>query len=189
MSAERDDVSHWLQEHRDGNPEAIDRIVTLLYSELRRVAARALRGERDGHSLDPTALVHEAYLRIAGGRGLSWNDRAHFLGFAARVIRNVLVDQARARRRDKRAGDRLRVTFTDRKVGARGPDLDLVDLDEALDEFARLDPQKARIVELRYFGGLSLEETAVVLGVSDRTVKRGWTMAREWLRERLAGEE
>jgi RNA polymerase sigma-70 factor (ECF subfamily) len=185
MDSQPSDVTRLLDEVRSGDRRALDRMLPLVYAELRQIAARALRDERGGHTLQPTALVHEAYLRMAGGENVPWQNRAHFLGCAARVMRNVLVDHARARRAGKRGGGGARVTLTEALGLADSRDVDLVALDDALTALAETDEQKARIVELRYFGGLAEVEVAEVLGVSERTVRRGWTMAKAWLRREM----
>jgi RNA polymerase sigma-70 factor (ECF subfamily) len=168
-----------------GAPEAL---TTALYGELRRLAAGYLRREREGHTLQPTALVHEAYMRLLDQRQLVWQNRAQVLGIAAQLMRRVLVDHARARGRVKRAGLLTRVTFDGVDIAAeRG--VDLVALDDALRELARVDGQLSKIVELRYFGGLTVEEVAEVLETSPRSVDRAWATARAWLRRRLEGSE
>jgi RNA polymerase sigma factor (TIGR02999 family) len=179
------DVTRLLEELRSGDRAALDRMLPVVYAELRQIAARALQSERDNHTLQPTALVHEAYLRMVGGENVPWQNRAHFLGCAARVMRNILVDHARARRADKRGGGDARVTLTDALGLADARDVDLVALDDALTALAETDEQKCRIVELRYFGGLTEVEVAEVLGVSERTVRRGWTLAKAWLRREI----
>ncbi|MET0552837.1 MAG: ECF-type sigma factor [Vicinamibacteria bacterium] len=173
-----------------GDREAGDRLVPLIYRELRRQAARALRRERRDHTLPATALVHEAYLRLAGAKG-RWEDRAHFFGVAARVMRQVLVDHARRRGAVKRGGSATRVSLDTVAVTppAREAPIDVVVLDQALHELAALDAGKAHIVELRYFGGLTLEETAAAVGVSPATVTREWRLARAWLRRSIAAQD
>jgi RNA polymerase sigma factor (TIGR02999 family) len=183
-----DDISRLLAEYREGDRDAIDRLMPLVYAELRRIAARSLRAERKEHTLQPTALVNEAYLRMVEQQNAVWQNRAHFLGCAARLMRNILVDHARAHRADKRGGRQLRVTLGEDLLTAEAREVDLLALDAALDRLAEQDEQKSRIVELRYFGGLSTEETAEVLGISDRTVKRAWALARAWLRRELERE-
>ncbi len=183
------DVTRLLTDLRSGNRDALDQLLPLVYSEMRRIAARALRGERDDHTLQPTALVHEAYLKMVGGENVPWQNRAHFLGCAARVMRHILVDHARAHRAGKRGGAGQKVTLTDALGIAQSTDLDLVALDDALKAFALVDEQKSQIVEMRYFGGLTEEEVAEVLGVSERTVRRGWTMAKAWLRREMLRNE
>ena len=179
------DVTDLLLSWRHGDPAALDRLLPLVYDELRRIAARHLRRERAGHSLQPTGLVHEAYLRLVGAPGPEWQDRAHFFGVSARLMRQILVDHARARGAAKRGGAARRVTLTDHVEPAVERDLDLLALDEALRRLEEMDPVQGRVVELRYFTGLSIEETAEVLGKSPATVNREWRMARAWLRREL----
>lgn len=189
MSAEvRSEITRLL---RDLDAQNADRrqttelLLAALYPELRRLAAGLFRKERAEHTLQPTAVVHEAYLRLVSQDGASWRDRAHFLGIAARVMRQVLVDHARTRAAQKRGGDRERVTLTDAAQVGSGGDLELLDLHQALERFASLDPRASRVVELRVFGGLTVEETAHVIGVSSRTVTDDWAMARLWLAREL----
>jgi RNA polymerase sigma-70 factor (ECF subfamily) len=148
-----------------------------------------MSGERTGHSLQATALVNEAYVRLVGVQRLRWQDRAHFLAVAARVMRRVLVDHARAKRYQKRGGGGVRVVFDEDLPVTRAPTLDLVALNDALDELAKLDPRKSQVTELRFFGGLSVKETSAVLGISSDTVTRDWKMAKAWLRRALTGVE
>ena len=188
MTAQPDDVARLLRDWRDGDASALDRLMPLVYDELRRLAARQMRRERVNHTLQPTALVNEAYVQLLGQRRASWENRAHFFGAAAAVMRRLLVDHARRKRADKRGGGALNVSLRDAAGAAdRGSEVDMVALDEALSELAALDPPLARLVEMRYFGGLSVEEAAGVLGCSPATVKRHWKTARIWLRRRLAG--
>jgi RNA polymerase sigma-70 factor, ECF subfamily len=170
----------------DPNREALDDLLPLVYDELRRLAASYLRGERAGHTLQPTALVHDAYVRLAGGGAVTWENRAQLFTIAAQAMRHVLVDHARGRLREKRGGGAVRVTLGDDAVGPSEPDESLVALDEALEALEALDPQKGRIVELRYFAGLTIEETAEALSLSQATIKRDWTLARAWLRRELS---
>jgi RNA polymerase sigma factor (TIGR02999 family) len=160
----------------------------LVYDELRRLAASALRRERPDHTLQPTALVHEVYLRLAGEPQGRWENRGHFLAVAARAMRRILVDHARAHAAQKRGSGAARLSLDDLEVGAIDPGQqpDLVMLDEALGRLSSLDPRQAKIVELRYFGGLSVEETASAVGTSPRTIKRDWQVARAWLRREMA---
>jgi RNA polymerase sigma factor (TIGR02999 family) len=164
---------------------AQDRLVELVYGELRRQAARQLRRERPDHTLRPTALVHEAYLRLVGQRRTVWRNRNQFYAIAARTMRRVLVDHARQRLAAKRAGSWRRVTLDDKVAAGVPRELDLVALDAALQELEALDPNKARMVELRFFAGLSLEATAQAMGTSPSTVTREWRLARAWLYRRL----
>ena len=170
----------------DGRREALDALVPLLYDDLRRLAAVHMRREPAGHSLQPTALVHETYVRLVDQRQAGWVSRAHFFGAAAGVMRRILVDLARARRADKRGGQWTRVTLVE-DVAADGPtEIDVLALHQALERMAAFSPRQERIVELRYFGGLTIEETAAILGISDATVVREWTIAKAWLRAALS---
>jgi RNA polymerase sigma factor (TIGR02999 family) len=178
-------VTRLLLQWKGGDAAALDRLLPLVYSELRRIAARHLKRERPGHSLQPTALVHEAYLRLVDAANVDWHERAQFFGLAARLMRQILVDHARTRDAAKRGGGTPKVSLEEAPEPHRGPDIDLIALDEALGQLAALDPQQGRVVELRYFGGLTIEETAEVIGVSPATVKRDWTMAKAWLRREL----
>lgn len=164
-------------------------VFALVYDELRRLAASALSRERHDHTLQPTALVHEAYLRLADEPSARWESRSHFLAVAARAMRRVLVDHARGRNAAKRGSGIARVSLEDFEqvvVAAPGETVDLVALDEALARLGELDPRQARIVELRFFGGLSVEDTATIVGASPRTVKRDWQLARAWLKREMA---
>jgi RNA polymerase sigma factor (TIGR02999 family) len=174
-------VTQLLARAKAGNTSALEELVPLVYAELRRIAGRYVRRERAGHSLQATALVHEAYMRLLKDEDLSFENRAHFLGIAARSMRQILVEHARARDAEKRGGARQRVTL-DEGVAAGGPvDVDLLALEEALERLAALNAHHARIVELRFFGGLTNEETAAALDISPATVKRAWVVARAWL--------
>jgi RNA polymerase sigma factor (TIGR02999 family) len=177
-------VTALLRAWSGGDEEARNQLLPLIYAELRRRAASQLRRERHGHTLQPTALVHEAYLRLVG-QGVAWKNRAHFFGLASEMMRRILVDHARGRNREKRAGGWTRVELDEAVAISEQRDVDLVLLDQALAELTDLDPQHGRIVELRFFGGMTLEETAHVLGVSATTVKRDWSLARAWLYRRL----
>jgi RNA polymerase sigma factor (TIGR02999 family) len=169
---------------RAGDARALNELLPLIYEELRRLARKQLRGQRADHTLQTTALIHEAYLRLVGRPGASVQDQAHFVSLASRIMRQVLVDHARARLASKRHGG-LRVTLSDADEVAAQSELDVIAIDEALARLAELDVQQAQVVELRYFGGLSIEDTAQALRVSTATVKRDWTMARTWLRAEL----
>jgi RNA polymerase sigma-70 factor (ECF subfamily) len=153
----------------------------LVYGELRRLAHHYLRSERSDHTLQSTALVHEAYARLVGQNIPEWQNRAHFFGVAAQLMRQILVDYARQHRAEKRGGELCKLALDDVEVQARPADVDVVALDDALQHLARIDPQQSRVVELRFFGGLSIEDTSEVLGVSPSTVKRDWNTARVWL--------
>ena len=180
-----EDITALLATWRLGDPAARDQLVRLVYPELRAVADRQLRGERANHTLQPTALVNEAYLRLSGLDRMQWQDRAHFVRMAARLMREILVDHARRRDASKRDGGQ-QVTLTGLDLPADAPDLDVMALDSALARLEQLDPDKARLVELRYFGGLSIEETAEAMALSPATVKRHWQVARAWLFAALA---
>jgi RNA polymerase sigma-70 factor (ECF subfamily) len=179
------DVSGLLQAWGRGNVDARDQLLPLVYHELRRRAAAYLRRERVGHTLQPTALVHEAYLRFVKQDRIAWQNGAQFFGVAAQTMRRILVDRARARRMAKRSGRWVRVTFDEAAVLRQAPEVDLLDLDYALAELATFDVRKSQVAELRFFGGLSLEETGHVLGISVATVEREWQAARAWLHARL----
>ena len=172
----------------NGRREALDELVPLLYEDLRRLAAAHMRREPSGHSLQPTALVHETYVRLVDQRQAKWLSRAHFFGAAAGVMRRILVDLARTRRADKRGGQLARVTLADDAATDSPKDIDVLALHESLERMAAFSPRQERIVELRYFGGLTIEETAAVLGVSDATVVREWTIAKAWLRASLSSK-
>jgi RNA polymerase sigma-70 factor (ECF subfamily) len=182
------DVTGLLLEWQQGDEAALDKLTPLVYDELRRIAHRYMRQERDGHTLQTTALVNEAYVRLVGGHRIEWQNRAHFYGVVAQVMRHVLIDHARRRGYAKRGGDAQQVSFENGDVMSTERAAELVSLDEALDQLTKLDPRKARVVELRYFGGLSLEETANVLEVSLMTVRRDWRAAKAWLYRALKDE-
>jgi RNA polymerase sigma factor (TIGR02999 family) len=177
------DVTRLLARWSRGEQEALDELLPLVYGELRRMAGRQLRAERQEHTLTPTALVHEAYLRLVGQRRTSWRSRAQFFAIAARLMRRVLVDHARARLADKRGGGLVVVPLEQAgdPEAAASPLADVLAVDEALTRLAALDADQARLVELRFFGGLTVEEIAPLLGRSERTVKREWRLARAWL--------
>jgi RNA polymerase sigma factor (TIGR02999 family) len=181
---ERERVSQLLADWAKGDTAARERVVAIVYQELRRLAHHYMRGERAGHTLQTTALVNEVYLRLAGIDALRWRDRAHFFAMAATLMRRVLVDYARQRGRDKR-GAGVSVSTLDENAIAPQPGVDVVALDEALERLAAMDPQQSRVVELRFFAGLSVEETAEALGVSPATVKRDWATAKLWLYNEL----
>jgi RNA polymerase sigma factor (TIGR02999 family) len=187
MASAGGEVTLLLAEMRLGHKDALARLMPLVYGELRRLAGHYLRGERIGHTLQPTALVHEAFLRLLGQDRAGWEHRGQFIGVAAQLMRRILVDYARQRAANKRAG--ASVTLNEELLWAE-QDSDrteeILAVDEVLARLAELDPQQARVVELRYFAGLSVEETAEVIEISPRTVKRDWAMARAWLRAQLA---
>ena len=182
-------VTELLVRWRSGDQKALDALVPLVYDELRRLAHYYLRQERTDHTLQSTALVHEAYLRLAGQDPPEWQSRAHFFGIAARIMRQILVEYARGRSAAKRGGNACRLTLDDAIVLPNQMDLDVVELDRALNGLAELDPQQSRIVELRFFGGLTIEDTSEVLGISPATVKRDWVTARAWLFRAMSGNK
>ena len=167
-----------LHQWRQGDAEALDRLIPLLYSDLHRLAADRMQQERPGHTLQATALVHEAYVRLAELHDIEWRDRTHFIAIAARTMRRVLVDHARSQRAHKRGGDVVHITLTDREQPAVQNEVNVVELDTALTRLGNLDTQQVRVVELRYFAGLTIDEIAGVLDVSAATVKRKWTVAK-----------
>ena len=169
-----------------GDQKALDKLMPLVYSELHRLASNYLRRERPTHTLQPTALVNEAYLKLIVQKNAKWQHRAQFYGVAAQLMRRILVDHARQHQAAKRGGsDQQKLSITSAERLVQQPEVDLMALHEALKELATLDPQQERIVELRFFGGLSIEETAEVLGIGHATVERDWKMARAWLRRKL----
>ena len=182
-----DDLTRLLLAWRDGEPGALDRLAPLVYDELRRQARRQLHGERAGHTLQPTALVHEAFLRLVEQRRAQWQNREQFFAVASRAMRRVLVDHARARMAAKRGDGQTLVALDEARAPSASPGVDVLALDRALDRLAGLDPRQARVVELRYFGGLTAPETAAALDVSLATVNRDWAMARAWLFRELGG--
>ncbi len=189
MSPTPPDVTRLLRAWSDGDEAALTQLVPLVEAELRRLARACMGRERKGHTLQPTELVNEAFLRLVGARQVRWQDRAHFMGIAARLMRQVLVDHARSRGYQKRGGGAERVSLDDAKLEAPTPALDFVELDRALKTFATVDARRSQIVELRFFGGLTLEETAEVVHVSVETVKRDWRLAKLWLLRELNGEQ
>ena len=180
-------ITHLLKEWSDGDQQALDKLTPLVYEELRQQAARYLRKERPGHSLQATALINEAYLRLIDVKDVQWQNRAHFFAIAANLMRRILVDHARRRDAEKRGGSQVMLTLDDAFAAAEQPDVDLLAIDEALNKLAMIDAQQARVVELRFFSGLTVEETAAALGVSPKTVKRDWSVARAWLRREIGG--
>jgi RNA polymerase sigma factor (TIGR02999 family) len=181
------DFTQLLRRIDEGDTQAAGQILPLVYDELRKLAAAKLARESAAHTLQPTALVHEAYMRMAAQRGVAWQDRAQVFAVAAEMMRRILVNHARDRHAAKRGGHATRVTLDDSVSWAGERDIDLVALDDALVALAAHGPRQARIVELRFFGGLGIEETAEVLGISPATVKREWSVAKAWLRRELAG--
>lgn len=188
MAASTNDVTQLLVDWRNGDKQALDRLMPLVYDELRRIASRYMKREREGHTLQTTALVNEAYLRMVGQDDVDWQNRAHFFGVAASVMRHLLVDHARARGRVRRGADPQQVSLDEAAVVSNQKGEELLALDEALTRLASIDSRKVKIVELRYFSGLTAEETAEVLGVSEITVKREWLKAKAWLYRELTQE-
>ena len=182
-------VTALLQAWSAGDRTALDRLVPLVHAELRRLARRYMRRERAAHTLQTTALIHEAYIRLVEAKAVNWQNRAHFFGISARVMRRVLVDFARERGYRKRGGGERRVALDEALLVADAPDEDLVELDHALEALADIDPRKSRAIELRFFGGLSIEEAALVLEVSPETVKRDCRLAKAWLLRWLTDHE
>src|ERR1700752_138167 len=185
MSVATSELTGLLEDWKQGDATAFSKLTPLIYDELRRIAHRYAQRERNGHTLQTTALVNEAYLRLAGGDKHDWQNRSHFFAVTAQVMRHILIDHARRRRYIKHGGEAQQVPLEEASVMASERAAELIALDEALAEFAVLDPRKARVVELRYFGGLSLEETAEAVGVSLMTVRRDWQTAKAWLFKRL----
>lgn len=175
------DVTQLLHAVRDGDPNALDRVMSLVYDEMRKIAAWHLKRERPDHTLQPTELVHETYMRLVQRESRNWENRAHFLGVATQAIRRVLVEHARARQREKRGGGAVRVTLSEGLPSERTLDIDVLMLDEVLTRLGEEEPIEQKIVELRFFGGLTEEETARLLGVSKRSVARHWAFAKAWL--------
>ncbi|HMI51606.1 MAG TPA: sigma-70 family RNA polymerase sigma factor [Candidatus Saccharimonadales bacterium] len=182
-------VTNLLARWRSGDREALDALMPLVYEELRQLARHYLRLERPDHTLQSTALVHEAFVRLVGQNPPEWKDRTHFYGVAARLMRQILVDHARAHGAAKRGGNSVKLMLDQDLVPSKSVDLDILALDDALNHLAQVNSQQSQIVELRFFSGLSIEDTSEVLGVSPATVKRSWTTARAWLfREMNRGE-
>ncbi|HEY0546000.1 MAG TPA: sigma-70 family RNA polymerase sigma factor [Pyrinomonadaceae bacterium] len=186
---ETQDVTGLLHEWRRGDAAAFDKLLPLVYGEMRRIAHRYMQQERGGHTLQTTALINEAYVRLVGQQKIEWRNRSHFFAVTAQVMRHVLIDHARRLHYAKRGGELRRVTLEEADAMTVERAAELVALDEALQELARLDPRKSRVVELRYFGGLSLEETAEVLEISPMTVRRDWRAAKAWLYKAVTSDE
>jgi RNA polymerase sigma factor (TIGR02999 family) len=184
-----DEVTRLLKASGAGDPSAFPRLLPLVYEELRRLARGCLDGERRGHTLQPTALVHEAYLKLVGQKDARFENRGHFFQIAAKAMRRILVDHARTRGREKRGGGRSSVPLDELLLPYEQRGIDVQALEEALEALAELDERKASLVELRYFGGLNMAEAAAALHVPLRTLERDWTLARAWLRGRLSPEE
>lgn len=184
----RKGVTQLLAEWNRGDSAALEQLMPIVYDELHRIAVAYLNRERFSHTLQATALVHEAYLKLLNESQVNWKDRAHFFGAAARLMRRILVDYARMRNAAKRGGGEYRITLSELQGSTKLPDVDLILLDAALNELEILDRQQSRIIELKFFAGLSIEETAEVLAISPATVKRDWLTAKLWLRRRMKTE-
>ena len=185
MTGTAENITQLLRQWSDGDRSALERLMPLVYDELRRLAARYLKHERENHTLQPTALVNEAYLRLVNQEEVEWECRAQFFGLAARLMRNILIDNARARRAAKRGSPRFSISVSKLNRISSQSELDLVALHEALERLAANDLRKSQIVEFRFFGGLTIDETAAILNLSHATVERDWNMARAWLRREL----
>src|SRR3981081_712215 len=184
---ENHEVTELLIKWGEGDKDVLDRLLPMVYAELHRMAARYLRGERVDHTLQPTALINEAYLRLIGSNNVTWENRAHFFGIAARVMRRILVDHARQHRADKRGGEFEKVPLdAANEPASKQEDIDLVALDAALTRLAEVDPEQSKLVELRYFAGLTIEDAAQVMSMSLGTAKRRWTSAKAWLRREIS---
>ena len=187
--APRENVTQMLVNWGGGDADAAARLMPLVYDELRQLAQKYLHRERPDHTLQATGLVHEAYLRLVDQTAATWQNRAHFFGVAAAVMRRILVDYARSHRAEKRGGTREKIILDEAAMPAAERSVDLIALDDALKDLVTFDPRQSQIVELRFFGGLSIEEVAEVLEVSPRTVKREWRLAKAWLRREVFAEE
>jgi RNA polymerase sigma factor (TIGR02999 family) len=185
-ASEYRDVTRLLNDWQNGDQGALDRLIPLVYSELRRIAARYLHSERAGHTLQTTALVHEAYLRLVDETRIQWQGRAHFFGVAATLIRNILVDHARAQKSAKRGAGVAKLSLEEAFAIPADNEADVLAVDDALHALSKIDPQQARIVELRFFAGLTIEETAEALAISPSTVKRDWILAKTWIYRALS---
>jgi RNA polymerase sigma factor (TIGR02999 family) len=183
-----DGITYWLGACQKGDPVALEKLLPLVYDELHRRAMHFFGRERAGHTLQPTALVNEVYLRLVNQREANWQNRAQFFGIAAQMMRRILVSHARARQAEKRGGEEQRITLVEDVAAAPQRDVNLIALDEALKKLEAIDLEKSRMVELRFFTGLSVTETAEVLGVSPRTINRQWQTAKAWLFREIAGE-
>jgi len=182
----KNEVTRLLQAWSAGDESALDKLTPLIYAELRRLAHHYMVRERPGHTLQPTALVNEVYLRLVDSPGIEWQSRSHFFGICARLMRRILIDSARSRRYQKRAGNAVHISLEEATITGAEPADELIALDAALSEFADIDERASRVVELRFFGGLSVDEVANFLGVSQETVFRDWRLAKTWLLRRLS---
>jgi RNA polymerase sigma factor (TIGR02999 family) len=187
MASSSHDLTQLLIAWSAGDEGALEKLTPLVYTELHRLAQHYMSGERTGHTLQTSALVNEAYLRLIDWKSVRWQNRAHFFGVCARLMRNILVDYARHRLYQKRGGDLIKVALEEAEGVALEGEIDLVALDDALQKLTKIDERKSRVIELRFFGGLSVEETAEVLQVSQETVMRDWRLARAWLLEEMGG--
>jgi RNA polymerase sigma factor (TIGR02999 family) len=187
VGTEKQELTRLLQAWSDGDKEALERLIPRVQQELHRLAEFYMAGERSNHPLQTTALINEAYIRLIGWDNVRWQNRAHFFGVAAQLMRKILVDAARAQRRIKRGGGAFQTTLDEACVYRQERTRDLLAVDEALTKLDRLDPRKGRIVEMKFFGGLTEEEIAAVLQISDRTVRREWNLARAWLHTEISG--
>lgn len=185
MKAQDPEISVILQDWSREKKVSAEELFALVYGELRKLAGSYLKRERSGHTLQPTALVHEAYIKLVDITDIQWADRSHFFAVSASIMRNILVDHTRSRHADKRGGGAARIPIDDLLSLSTKPDIDILELDEALVELAKFDAKQSQIVELRFFGGLTIEDTAAVLGISPATVKREWTIAKAWLYRKL----
>jgi RNA polymerase sigma factor (TIGR02999 family) len=188
-AAERSPVTELLLAWGQGDESALDRLMPMVHEELHRLARREMRGERTGHTLQTTALVNEAYLRLIDARRVHWHDRAHFFALSARLMRRILVDHARSRQYLKRGGGAKQITLDDALVVAEARSADLIALDDALQALAAVDPRKSQVIEMRYFGGLTVDETAEALSISPETVTRDWRFGKVWLLRKLRGHD
>jgi len=182
------EITIYLREYQNGDREALDKLFPLVYGELRRLAASRLKGERSDHTLQPTALVHEAYLRLVEQHSADWQNRAHFFGLAAEMMRRILVNHAVKNNAEKRFGNQTKLALDEIVDFTSGQDINLIRLDESLNTLAEFDPKQAKIVELKFFAGLTNEEIAEVLQISDSTVKREWRIAKAWLHDQLKND-
>jgi RNA polymerase sigma factor (TIGR02999 family) len=187
MKVSQPEITRLLRAWEGGDREALDQLTLIVHDELRRAAGNYLRHERPGHTLQATALVNEVYIRLIDMTGIRWQDRAHFFAIAATMMRRILLDAARARGAEKRGGDGLRVTL-DENMQASNQAAELIAVDDALQSLSQVDPRKAQVVELRFFGGLNIDEIAEVLGISPQSVKRDWKLAKAWLLSEIAGK-